>query len=60
MHTFIAANKVKKIAWITQYMEITELFNRFMVLPSWEANQFSASQEIANILWNKKVYYRVY
>ena len=27
---------------------------------SWEANQFSASQEIPHILWNPKVHYRVY
>ena len=28
--------------------------------PSWEANRFSTSQEIQHILWNPKVYYRVY
>jgi len=26
--------------------------------PSWEANRFSASQEISRIFWNPKVYYR--
>jgi len=28
--------------------------------PSWEANQFSASQEIPPILWNQKVHYCVF
>ena len=26
--------------------------------PSWEANRFSASQEISHILWNPTVHYR--
>jgi len=27
--------------------------------PAWEGNRFSASQEIANILWNPKVHYHI-
>jgi len=27
---------------------------------SWEANRFSASQEVSRILWNPKVHHRLY
>ena len=27
--------------------------------PSWEANRFSANQEISHILWNLKVHYHI-
>ena len=27
--------------------------------PSWEANSFSASQEILSILWDSEVHYRI-
>jgi len=28
--------------------------------PSWEANRFSASQEILHILWTQNAYYRIH
>ena len=28
--------------------------------PSWEANRFSASQDVLHISWNQKVHYRMY
>ena len=37
--------------WLTYSMEHS---------PSWEANWFSASQEITRILWNPKVHYRIH
>jgi hypothetical protein len=37
--------------WLTYYMEQSL---------SWEANRFSASQEITSILWNPKVHYRIH
>jgi hypothetical protein len=36
------------VTYFTSYMEQS---------PSWEANRFSASQEISHILWNLKVHY---
>jgi hypothetical protein len=29
-------------------------------IPSWEANSFSASQDISRILWNSEVHFRIH
>ena len=44
-------NKVSNYCLLTYYMEQS---------PSWEANRFSASQEIPRILWNPKAHYRIH
>jgi hypothetical protein len=43
------------------FISITYLLTYSMEqIPSWEANRFSASQEIPCILWNPKGYYRIH
>ena len=40
--------------------KMSKLTNYMAQSPSWEANSFSANQEIPHILWNQKVYYRIH
>ena len=54
----------------TKPAKCTNLFLRYLYYnyytysmeqsPSWEANQFSAGQEILRILWNLKVHYHIH
>ena len=55
------------LCWKVCYrITIVTLFSHLYLLkprsrvPSWEANRFSASQEIPRILWNPKVHYRIH
>jgi hypothetical protein len=47
--TYSAA--LKTISYLTNYMRQN---------PSWEADRFSASQEISRIVWNPEIQYRIY
>ena len=42
------------------YLLIHSLTHSMQQSPSWDANRFSASQEIPRILWNPKVHYRIH
>jgi hypothetical protein len=45
---------------VTRYLLTYLLTHSMEQSPSWEANRFSASQEIPSILWNPKVHYRIH
>ena len=46
-------------SWLTHLLAYLHTYS-MQQSPSWEANQFSASQEIPHILWNPKVRYRIH
>jgi len=49
--------ETKCIAWLLTYLLTYLLTHSMEQSPSWEANRFSAIQEICRILWNPKVHY---
>ena len=62
----ILKNKNWKPVYVFRFYPPKQEFNLTLLAysmehsPSWEANRFSASQEISRILWNMKVYYRLH
>jgi hypothetical protein len=48
-----------KLACLLTYSLTHSLTHSTQHIPSWEANQFAASQEIRRILWNPKVHYSI-
>jgi len=52
--------RVKVITWLVQSFQLLLLTYSTEQSPSWEANRFSASQEIPRTVLNPKVHYRIH
>jgi hypothetical protein len=62
MESWCDARLASQIFTLVYTCHCTKLITTYSMVhsPSWEANQFSASQEVPHILRNLKVHYRIY
>ena len=59
MHTARRPTLVMRSIIVTSPLTYLRTYS-MQQIPSWEANRFSASQQISHIWWNPKVHYRIH